>query len=297
MKRAELLGWSRQARYGAAFIAVALAVAVRFAVDPLLGDRSPFILFVVGVIGAGLYGGVGPAVLALVLSLLAGTLLFVAPRGTLYTDHPDTLANIAAFALTGGALIWMLRGKALAERNTSEVRTTSERALNQSRELLEAVIESAPDPIYVKDVEGRLTILNSATAAVFGERREDVVGRYDRDFMPPHAAARIEQVDAEVLAGATRVVEELVLDSAKGAWRDYLSTKSPMLDASGAVVGLVGLSRDITERKLAEKELVRLNRELEVRVGERTAQLEQANTSCSRSPTAWPTTCARRCAP
>jgi PAS domain S-box-containing protein len=267
---------SRLAAGAVALCAVAVAMALRSLLDPLLGDRSPFLLFILAVIAAALYGGFWAGVLALIVSLVAGTFAFVTPRGELYTEGVDALANIATFAVTSGVLLWMVRGKAQAELWASDVESASGRAVSATQLLLETVIESVPDPIYVKDAEGRLLIVNSATARVFGQPRQSVVGRRDRDFLPEDAAGSIEAVDREVLAGRTQVVEELIPDPERGL-RDYLSTKSPMRDNAGVVTGLVGVSRDITERKLAERELVRLNRDLELRVQERTRQLQDAN--------------------
>lgn len=267
---------SRLAAAAVSLTAVAAAMALRSLLDPLLGDRSPFLLFILAVIAAALYGGFWAGMLALGVSLLVGTFAFIAPRGQLYTEDVDALANIVAFALASGVLLWMVRGKARAELRVSDVETASGRAISESQLLLETVIESVPDPIYVKDAQGRLMMVNTATARVFGQPRESVVGRRDRDLLPDTVASAIEAVDREVLAGRNQVVEELIPDGERGL-RDYLSTKSPMRDEAGAVIGLVGVSRDITERKLAERALVRLNRELELRVEDRTRQLQDAN--------------------
>jgi len=86
----------------------------------------------------------------------------------------------------------------------------------------------------------------------------------------------VTAADREVVEkGQTMLIEEIIPDI--NVARTYLSAKTPLRDAGGAVVGVIGVARDITDRKRAEEEVVRLNADLEARVEERTRQLADAN--------------------
>lgn len=127
--------------------------------------------------------------------------------------------------------------------------------------VLEAVMEITPDPIYVKDRQRRFVFLNAACARILGLSREELVGRLDSEFLTREDSRHIEEVDARVLTtGETVVAEEPVTEG--GTIRIYLSTKSPLLNEKGEIVGLLGISRDITDRKRFEVELQRSEEQL-----------------------------------
>ncbi|HYE49159.1 MAG TPA: PAS domain S-box protein [Azospirillaceae bacterium] len=178
----------------------------------------------------------------------------------------------------GGAIVMWI-GTAVDfddERRALEAAHASAAALRESERLLLSVIDQAADPIFVKDREGRFLLANQRTAEIFGVARAAIPGRRDADFLPPDAVAVIERVDRAVLERQETVVVEETIPEA-GRPRVYLTAKSPLLGADGAVAGLVGVARDITDRKRAEEEVRRLNRVLEDRVAERTRQLADAN--------------------
>ena len=101
-----------------------------------------------------------------------------------------------------------------------------------------------------------------------------LIGRTDADFYSPEMAAKFRADEESVLHGeALQEREELGTDSVAGEARWHLTTKLPVRDARGEVIGLVGISHDIHRRKLAEDEIRRLNAELDQRVRDRTADL------------------------
>jgi PAS domain S-box-containing protein len=127
--------------------------------------------------------------------------------------------------------------------------------LKESMTLLQAISDSVPDPLFVKDREGRMNFANPATFAASGKTATQIIGHTDAEWMDdPVKAQAIMANDREVMSlGQVRVVEEW-MDTPHGP-RLFLGTKAPRVDEQGRTIGLVGLSRDITDRKRAEDAL------------------------------------------
>src|SRR5215831_12144858 len=143
-------------------------------------------------------------------------------------------------------------------------RCQMENALARERFLLKTLMDTLPDHIYFKDRESRFIAVNRATAALFGfEDPADVLGKTDADlFAREHAQAALRD-EQEIL----RTGQPLVNMEEKETWPDghetWVSTsKLPLRDPNGLIVGTFGLSRDITEKKRAEEKLAALAREL-----------------------------------
>ena len=133
-------------------------------------------------------------------------------------------------------------------------RKRAEKALNDSHDLLRAVVGSTPDAILVKDLRGRYELINSAGARLLGKPAEEMVGKTDAELFAPDAAQAFRERDAQILAtGTTETFEESVT-TATGT-RTYLSTGGPYHDRLGNVVGAVRIARDVTELKRLEAEL------------------------------------------
>jgi PAS domain S-box-containing protein len=120
--------------------------------------------------------------------------------------------------------------------------------------LLQAVIEGTTDAVYVKDLAGRYLMINTAGARFLGKTVKEVIGKDDTAVFSPETARQIMAQDRQVLAsGQTQTLEDV--GTAAGITRTYLSTKGPYRDKQGDVIGLIGISRDITERKQAARQL------------------------------------------
>lgn len=129
--------------------------------------------------------------------------------------------------------------------------------LTRERNLLRTLIDNLPDSIYAKDAASRFTLSNLSVARSMGAAApNDVVGKTDLDFYPPELAARYAADDQVILQSGRPLInrEEPTRDAA-GHQRWTLTTKVPLRDDRGRVVGLVGIGRDITERKHAEETL------------------------------------------
>jgi len=130
-------------------------------------------------------------------------------------------------------------------------------ALEQGRRnllLLGALAESSDDAIFAKDTAGRYIFANPAAARFVGKAVADVLGHDDRDIFPAQQAAAIMAFDRQIVESAKAAISEETLDTAIGP-RSLLTTKGPLLDESGSVIGIYGIVHDISERKLAEDRL------------------------------------------
>jgi two-component system, cell cycle sensor histidine kinase and response regulator CckA len=134
-------------------------------------------------------------------------------------------------------------------------RRRGEQALHDSHDLLRAVIEGTPDAVFLKDLDGRYLMINTAGARFIGKDVDQVTGRCDRDVFDAETAAAIMERDRQVIAAGTpEVFEETITGTGPNATRTVLSTKSAFRDAQGTVIGLIGISRDITELKRLEEQ-------------------------------------------
>ena len=134
------------------------------------------------------------------------------------------------------------------------VAETAEHALVQHRLVLETLLESTGDFIYMKDREGRYVFVNPAAAKSVGKSAEEIIGKDDRALFPIEHARHIMEKDRQIMAtGISEVFEET--RAYAGGVRHLHSSKNVCRDSSGAVIGIVGISRDITELKRAEEAL------------------------------------------
>ncbi|HSV30596.1 MAG TPA: PAS domain-containing protein [Atribacteraceae bacterium] len=126
--------------------------------------------------------------------------------------------------------------------------------------ILQTLIENLPDLVYIKDRQSRFITSNRVHLNVLGlTGPEEVLGRTDYDFFPPATAREFYEDEQRVMENGTPLVnkEEVIRNGKTGEMHWFLSTKVPLRDAADNIVGLVGISRDITERKKAEDVLLK----------------------------------------
>ncbi len=204
---------------------------------------------------------------------LALTLLVTGLAGVLLqTYHASALGWTGRATQSLGGL-YMLIAAVASVREARVWGISLQAALRESQALVRAVVDGSPDLIYMKDLAGRVLMANPAACEVLGRPARDVLGRSAREFhrADPEVGRAILENDRRVMeSGRTETIEERGL---KG--RIYLSTKAPYRGADGSIVGLIGISHDITERKRVEEALRELNATLESKVAERTAEGER----------------------
>jgi PAS domain S-box-containing protein len=133
--------------------------------------------------------------------------------------------------------------------------------LGVKNRLLNAVVEGTTDLIYIRDLENRFTLANGACAKVFRRSVSEMVGSSMRDLLPNDSYDAVAKSDQEIVrAGVPCTLEETA--EIDGVPRLFLTTKGPYHDADGKIIGTIGISREITERKKAEQHLVKMVDEL-----------------------------------
>ena len=118
-----------------------------------------------------------------------------------------------------------------------------------------AVIEGTADAIYIKDLEHRYLMINQAGADSIGRPVDMIVGFTNDDVLEAESARRIREQDNETIASGETITYEMRSSNKAGVERTYLSTRAPYRDRHGSIVGTMGISRDITQEKLAEEAL------------------------------------------
>ncbi len=143
------------------------------------------------------------------------------------------------------------------------IRTLAEEELVRANVLLESLINSIPDLIFYKDRDGGYMGCNAAFMEFVGRDEAEIFGRFDQDILPVEVAEEFHRRDRRVLATGQPSREETWVDYPDGRRVLLDLLKTPYHDPNGALLGLIGIGRDITERKLAEEERERLIAQLE----------------------------------
>ncbi len=155
-----------------------------------------------------------------------------------------------------------------------------EASLTAERNLMRTLIDALPDYIYVKDVQGRNILVNAAMARAYGlDAPEEAIGKSDFDFYPRELAERYYAAEQPILREGKALIgfEEPSIDATgRPIW--HSSTKVPLKDQEGKIVGLVGITRNITERKQTAEAL----RQHEVQMQEMLDELERLNRALTR---------------
>jgi len=146
-------------------------------------------------------------------------------------------------------------------RDITEV-VKAEEKLQQERNLLRTLIDNLPDCIYAKDADGRKVIANPGDLKNLGCKTEaDAIGKTDFDLFPKEIAARFFEAEQKVLRNGEQLVnreEKVVRPDGEVRW--VLSTKVPWHDAAGNIIGLIGIGRDITDKKNLEAQITHAQR-------------------------------------
>lgn len=196
----------------------------------------------------------------------------------------EQVRNIMDFYL---GLVQMMAEAGLKNLELSRevaLREKAEKKFQESRDYLDRIINTIADPVFVKDRDKRLVLVNSALCSVSGYSREELIGKTCYDLFPEELANLLSETDEIVFETEQENVSEYEIAFSQVERRAIVTKKSLYKDMSGNKY-LVGIARDVTDLKKAELEVLELNEGLEQRVMERTAQLLAANKQLQREIT------------
>jgi len=260
---------SRIQRYGLAVLAVSVALGGALLLERFFFRDVEVPLFLFAVAVAAWYGGMGAAVVALVLSCVSFDYFFVEPLYTLDVSRSDIpyYTIFASFALL---VTWF-----------STVRRRVEGELRQARDDLQievaertqqaSLLNLTHDTIFVRDMSDVITYWNRGAQELYGWTAEDAIGKRAHELLRSVFPAPIEEIHAELLSG--RWAGELQKSRSDGTQVTVSSRWSLRRDEQGRPVAVLETNNDITERERREREIRNLNEEL----GKRTAELEASN--------------------
>ncbi len=143
------------------------------------------------------------------------------------------------------------------ERRQNTLSHSDTRHAEPSEKLLRELVHETLDLVFIKDSEGRYLVANPASALVAGRPVDEILGHTDEEVFPPEQAHQLREVDQRILAsGQSETYDEtFVVD---GEIRHFSTAKTPARDDDGAPLGIIGISRDITDRKRTEEALARM---------------------------------------
>lgn len=202
------------------------------------------------------------------------------------TVHPDDLPRIfqaieelkepsSAFKVNfrmktkSGEWLWILSHGRVTQRDANKQPTTLtgthtiiqpykeiEQALSLEKSMLQTLINNSPDLIWLKDEKGIYLSANSRFEAFYGAKAEEIIGKTDYDFIDRETADFFRYHDTKaMLAGKASMNEETLTFAFDGHSERVETIKTPILDKQGKIFGVLGVARDITERKQHEQEL------------------------------------------
>jgi PAS domain S-box-containing protein len=132
----------------------------------------------------------------------------------------------------------------------------TEIALLNNEGQLQTLIDTIPDLIWLKNTEGIYLKCNRKFERFFGAKEAEIIGKTDYDFIDKELADFFRQNDSAALEASVPSVNEELITYADDGHKEYLETiKSPMYDSTGKLIGVLGIGRDISERKMSEEKL------------------------------------------
>jgi two-component system, sensor histidine kinase and response regulator len=197
----------------------------------------------------------------------------------------QVLAVLAVGALLAAAAALLLRRQValrtgeLHQANAALTRQSAdlqrrEQELSSSQARLRTLLDTLPDLVWLKDLEGRYLAGNRRFEHFVGRPEAEIIGRSDADLVPPEQAAFFRQRDLAALAADGPIVNEEDIVFASDGHRELVQTvKTPVREADGRLIGVLGVGRDISELRRNGDELRAHRQRLQELVEQRTLEL------------------------
>ncbi|MBK1649189.1 PAS domain S-box protein [Rhabdochromatium marinum] len=196
------------------------------------------------------------------------------PAQLCITVCPWSVAIVSAIllAVTLGSLWTILLHRQLTARTQEHERANA--ALRESEGRLRILLQAIPDPIWLKDVDGRFMLCNRRMEEVYGAPASEIIGKTDYAFVKHQVADSYRAHDQAVItSGQASTSEESIVFASNRHRALFQTIKTPVYNAQGQMIGVLGIARDITELKRAEQKLQQHHNHLQELVEARTRAL------------------------
>lgn len=197
-------------------------------------------------------------VLGVVLAI-AGSHWYMQAEIPLTELYGEAMRSMVLIAVTGllalficGAVFYLIRQN--QQLSLSQAIQQSQAEKLNALSLLSAIADSSNDAIYAKDTQGRYILFNRAASEFTEKPISAVLGQNDHFLFPPEQAESLMTMDRQLIAESRTLTQEELLETPQGS-RFFISTKGPLRDAQGLIIGVFGISRDITGQKQTELSL------------------------------------------
>jgi PAS domain S-box-containing protein len=242
-------------RYGLAIACALVALAVREAAEPILGDSLPFITLFAAVAASVWYGGLGPGLVTTILGYLGANYLFIASEGVMLVGLREVVGLLGYLAASGIIIMFgeqMRRSRLRAEASAEDAA--------QQREWFRTTLASIGDAVIATDLRGHIIFMNGVAQGLTGWSDQEAVGK-------PLGSVFVIRNEVTGLAAENpvhRVLREgmtvglanhTLLVARDGRTIPIDDSAAPILDREGRLAGVVMVFRDVTEPRRLEAEL------------------------------------------
>jgi PAS domain S-box-containing protein len=236
-------------RYGVAVTCVAVALLARWLLGSQLGDRAPYITFFLGVIVASYLEGLGPGLLATLLSVIVICFSWFQPTQSLAASSPQDWAGVLRFLLVC-VTINVFSGALHAAKRKAE---DNARSVIEQESRYRNIVETASEGIWIIDGQARTTFINARLAEMFGYTPEEMLGSEPYAFVFEEEQQAARELFRNRMSGDNRPLD---FRYRRKDGSELLATVSTSIlsGSKGEFIGLLALVTDNTERKRAEAE-------------------------------------------
>jgi PAS domain S-box-containing protein len=263
---------STAGRYTFAVLTAVLALLLRQALSPLLGANNPFFTLWAAVVFSAWYCGLGPSIVTTLISALGVWYWFLPPLHSFRLQDPKTqISELVGFGVLSGFIIAL--GE--ANRRSHHKRSSVEDAVREKESEFHLLADSIPELCWMARGDGHIFWYNARWYEYTGTTPEQMEGWgwqsvHDPEILP----SVLERWKASLAMGQTFEME-FPLRGADGVFRWFLTRIRPVRNSEGSIVRWFGTNTNIHEHRELRQSLIEARQQLEIRVNERTAELEQ----------------------
>ncbi len=228
--------------------ALALAVALRWALDPLMGDALPLVTLFGAIAGAAWVGGYRVGIPVTIIGYIACHYLFIAPRGHFDLGNRANAVGLAAYLFTGALIIVF-----------GELARAGQRRMAESREVFRVTLRSIGDAVITTDINGCVNYINEVAESLTGWSQQDALGKPLQEVF--HIVNEVTRQPVENPADralrdgvVVGLANHTVLIKKNGEECPIDDSAAPIRNEAGHVSGCVLIFRDVTAQRLLEQE-------------------------------------------